>query len=90
MVFLRLVIHFSDQFFKIVILWPIHNPSVWRHSKIELKEAQICTFSTSGEKRSKPIGNETLKLVSAIFYQIFYFTPNNSPSNTIKNVFYFI
>ena len=71
MVFLRLVIHFSDQFFKIVILWPIHNPSVWRHSKIELKQAQICTFSTNSEKRSKPIGNETLKLVSAIFYQIF-------------------
>ena len=32
----------------------------------------------------------TLKLVSAIFYQIFIFSPNDSPSKTIKNVFYFI
>ena len=30
-----------------------------------------------------------LKLVSAIFYQIFIF-PNDSPSKTMKNVFYFI
>ena len=73
MVFLRLVIHFSDQFFKIVILWPIHNPSVWHHSKIGSKGAQICTSSTNGEKRPEPIGNETLKLVSAIFFQIFIF-----------------
>ena len=31
-----------------------------------------------------------LKLVSTIFYQIFIFSPNDSPSKTIKNVFYFI
>ena len=31
-----------------------------------------------------------LKLVSAIFYEIFIFSPNDSPSKTIKNVFYFI
>ena len=31
-----------------------------------------------------------LKLVSAIFYQSFIFTPNASPSKTMKNVFYFI
>ena len=31
-----------------------------------------------------------LKLVSAIFYQIFIFTPNDSPSKTMKNAFYFI
>ena len=31
-----------------------------------------------------------LKLVSAIFYQIFIFSPNDSPSKTTKNVFYFI
>ena len=33
---------------------------------------------------------ETLKLVSAIFYQIFIFAPHDSPSKTAKNVFYFI
>ena len=32
----------------------------------------------------------TLKLVSAIFYEFFiFFSPNDSPSKTIKNVFYF-
>ena len=31
-----------------------------------------------------------LKLVSAIFYQIFIFTPNDSPSKTMKSVFYLI
>ena len=31
-----------------------------------------------------------LKLVSAIFYQILIFAPNDSPSKTMKNVFYFI
>ena len=32
----------------------------------------------------------SLKLVSAIFYQIFIFSPNDNPSKTMKNVFYFI
>ena len=31
-----------------------------------------------------------LKLVSAIFYKTFIFSPNDSPSKTIKNVFNFI
>ena len=31
-----------------------------------------------------------LKFVSANFYQIFIFPPNDSPSKTIKNSFYFI
>ena len=30
------------------------------------------------------------KAVSAIFYQIFMFSLNDSPSNTVKNAFYFI
>ena len=32
----------------------------------------------------------SLKLVSTIFYQIFIFPPNDSPSKTMKNIFYFI
>ena len=32
----------------------------------------------------------SLKLVSAIFYQIFIFSPNDSPLKVMKNVFYFI
>ena len=31
-----------------------------------------------------------LKLMSTIFYQIFIFSPNNGPSETMKSVFYFI
>ena len=31
-----------------------------------------------------------LKLVSAIFYQIFIFSPNDSPSKSMKNIFYLI
>ena len=31
-----------------------------------------------------------LKLVSAIFYQIFIFSSNDSPSKTMKNNFYLI
>ena len=34
--------------------------------------------------------NSQLKLASAIFYQFFIFSPNDSPSKTIKSVFYFI
>ena len=34
--------------------------------------------------------NKFLKLVSAIFYQIFIFSPNDSPLKTVKNIFYFI
>ena len=30
------------------------------------------------------------QLVSAIFYQIFIFSPNDSPSKIMKNLFYFI
>ena len=32
----------------------------------------------------------SLKLVSAIFYQIFIFSANDNPSKTVKSVFYFI
>ena len=33
---------------------------------------------------------DMLKLVSAIFYQILIFSPNNSPLQTMENAFYFI
>ena len=35
-------------------------------------------------------GSTNLKLASAIFYDIFIFSPNDCPSKTLKNVFYFI
>ena len=46
------------------------------------KDLNFQLFETSPEK--------ILKLVSAIFNQIFIFSPNDSPSKTKKNVFYFI
>ena len=44
------------------------------------------------ETFNKFFGNiiKNLKLVSAIFLSKFYFSPNDSPSKTMKNVFYFI
>ena len=36
------------------------------------------------------IGKENLKPVSTIFCEIFIFSPNDSPSKTMKNFFYFI
>ena len=38
-----------------------------------------CTYFNAVKK--------SCKLVSAIFYQIFIFSPNDSPSKTMKNVF---
>ena len=38
----------------------------------------------------RAVWNKKLKLVSAIFYQIFIFSPKISPSETMKSVFYFI
>ena len=34
--------------------------------------------------------SSSLKIVSAIFYQIFIFSPNDIPLKTTKNLFYFI
>ena len=39
---------------------------------------------------NKLLISQVLKLVSAIFYEFFIFLPNDSPSKTVKNVFYFI
>ena len=44
----------------------------------------------TGSIVQKNIGHGSLKLVSAIFYPIFIFLPNDSLSETIKNFFCFI
>ena len=61
LVFSRLLVYFWDQFFKIVILCPIPNPSFSVSSKIVSKEVQSCIYSTIGEKRLKTLGNQTLR-----------------------------
>ena len=54
--------------------------------QLEIKDMKVGILD-SFQSRPKPLG---LKLVSAIFYQIFIFSPNDSPLKTMKNVFYFI
>ena len=51
------------------------------------KQRNLCVTFLQKSKREY---FKNLKLVSAIFYQIFIFSPNDSPSKTMKNVFYFI
>ena len=48
--FLRLVIPFWDQVFKIMI-WLIPNPSFWCHSNIGSKETQMCVSNTICENK---------------------------------------
>ena len=57
------------------------------HNIAPLKTARI--KNTSNEWFDREIA-EKLRLVSAIFYKIFVFPPNDSPSKTMKSVFYFI
>ena len=49
-------------------------------------------LSTDDEYKDKItfVDLNSLKLVSAIFCEIFIFSRNDSPSKTMKNVFYFI
>ena len=51
-----------------------------------------CVKGKSRESSSLHVSiwSDILKLVSAIFYQNFIFSPYDSPSNTMKNVFYLI
>ena len=54
--------------------------SLKRYPKFSMTHPESCLI---------PIWQD-LKLVSAIFYQMFIFSPNDSPLKTMKNVFYFI
>ena len=56
------------------------------HAKIYQKK----NFSALQLKDVQAQGCLNLKLVSAIFYQIFIFSSSDRPSKTMKNVFYFI
>ena len=45
-------------------------------------------YSNFDSKSISITANSQLKLVSAIFYQIFIFSPNDSPLKTVKNIFF--
>ena len=63
----------------------------------EISEPNLASFSTKSlinkracyENPDNPSCID-LKLVFAIFYQIFIFSLNDNPSKTMKSVFYFI
>ena len=48
---------------------------------------QVYQFTYKQKNCSAGVHFQYLKLVSAIFYQIFIFLPNDSPSKSMKNVF---
>ena len=67
--------HGDESGLTLFFLWGIYASSpTWSHSQNSLTAAEA----------------PSLKLVSAIFYQIFIFSSNDRPSKTMKNVFYFI
>ena len=53
---------------------------------VKLSSFQLEKLKISNKKRNWC----NLKFVSAIFFETFIFSPNDSASKTIKNVFYFI
>ena len=74
---------FKLGFFYQQNLWKelsIHFCHVYRHSMI--KEPETACFSW--------VRLGVLKLVCLLFSSNFYFSPNDSPSETMKNAFYFI
>ena len=58
--------------------------------EIENKIPSISGLATNSAPTAVENKVPNLKLVSAIFCQIFIFSPNDSLSKTMKNVFYFI
>ena len=68
---------FSDT--KSILKWFRLNSSKANPEKFQ--------FMFLGDKSHQ---KQILKLASAIFYQIFIFAPNDSPSKTMENAFYFI
>ena len=53
-------------------------------------EATCVKIATEMKKCYRQKGMSNLKLVSAIFYETFIFSPNDRSLKTLKHVFYFI
>ena len=69
------------QFLFLQFIFLLQNGKI---SRIQVLQYQVSSLLLRYSK------SKSLKLVSAIFYQIFIFSPNDCPSKTQKNVFYFI
>ena len=76
---------FCDSFnsFKIFCQW-LQNTGEMIFLFVKFPNFEVtedfCCYAQKGKR---------LKLVSAIFYQICIFSPNDSPLKTMKNIFYF-
>ena len=53
-------------------------------------KTEMVVESKPAYKKDNAREGRSLKLVSTIFYQIFIFSPNDSSSKSMENVFYFI
>ena len=60
------------------------------HNTFPKRSCGILISVEGSVKESSYLTYFTLKIVSALSYQIFIFSPNKSPLKTMKNVFYFI
>ena len=58
--------------------------------KLCVEGIQVSCFEKKAYEQQILFSLINLKLVSAIFHQIFIFSPNNSLSKTVKNIFNFI
>ena len=76
----------------IVAVFCLHWPhQIARTScRIVWRKKILVDCKTTSFQLTKNIYRCYLKLASAIFYQFFIFLPSDSPSNTVKNVFFFI
>ena len=87
-----------------LLLYADDTGLIFQHKDINIIEHQlnrnfsnICEWFVDnkssihfGEDKTKSIPFAPLKLMSAIFYEVFIFSPNDRPSKAMKNVFYFI
>ena len=74
----------------IVAVFCLHWPhQIARTScRIVWRKKILVDCKTTSFQLTKNIYRCYLKLASAIFYQFFIFLPSDSPSNTVKNVFF--
>ena len=70
---------------RIFLLWTWDSCEGWQHLLLKIEKRMMVMHL-----RGRITHQSYLKLVSTIFYQIFIFSPNDSPSKAVKNVFYFI
>ena len=69
---------------RIFLLWTWDSCESWQHLLLKTEKRMMVMHL-----RGRITHQSYLKLVSTIFYQIFIFSPNDSPSKAVKSIFYF-